>query len=104
MHQDATTCCGKGSSKKVSNNENYQKVRDHCQFTGKYRGPGHIKCNLKFNVHNEIPVVFHKRSNYDYHFFIKELAKGFEEQFECLGKTHYSTKRFCSDRKINKKS
>ena len=41
-------------------------------------------CNLKFNVYNEIPVVFHNGSNYDYHFIIKELANKFEGQFECL--------------------
>ena len=34
---------------------------------------------------NEIPVVFHNGSNYDYHFIIKELANEFEGQFECLG-------------------
>ena len=34
---------------------------------------------------NEVPVVFHNDSNHDYHFIIKELAKKFERQFECLG-------------------
>ena len=34
---------------------------------------------------NEIPVVFHNSSNYDYNFIIKELANEFEGQFECLG-------------------
>ena len=43
--------------------------------TRKYRGAAHSICNLEFNVHNEISVVFHDGSNYDYHFFIKELAK-----------------------------
>ena len=33
----------------------------------------------------EIPVVFHNGSTYDYHFIIKELAKEFEGNFECLG-------------------
>ena len=33
---------------------------------------------------NEIPVVFHNGSNYDYHFFIKELEKEFNKQFESL--------------------
>ena len=33
----------------------------------------------------EIPVVFHNSSTYDYHFIIKDLAKEFEGQFECLG-------------------
>ena len=34
---------------------------------------------------NEIPLVFHSVSNYDYHFIIKELVNEFEGQFECLG-------------------
>ena len=33
---------------------------------------------------NEIPIVFHNGSNYDYYFIIKELAKEFEGQLECL--------------------
>ena len=32
----------------------------------------------------EIPVLFHNGSTYDYHFIIKELAKEFEAEFECL--------------------
>ena len=60
-------------------------VRDHFHYTGKYRGAVHSICNLKFNMPNEIPVVFHNGSNYDYHFIIKELANEFEGQFECPG-------------------
>ena len=33
---------------------------------------------------NEIPVVFHSGSTYDYHFIIKELANKFEGSFECI--------------------
>ena len=50
-----------------------------------YRAAAHSICNLKFNVPNEIPVVFHNGSNCDYDFIIKELANEFEGQFECLG-------------------
>ena len=32
----------------------------------------------------EIPVLFHSGSTYDDHFIIKELAKKFEGEFECL--------------------
>ena len=86
-YQDAKVCyiCGKTILKKLFKNINYQKVRDHCHFTGKYRGAAHSICNLKFNVPNEIPVVFQNGSNYYYHFIIKELANEFERQFECLG-------------------
>ena len=58
-------------------NENYRKVRDHCHFTGKYRGAAHSICNSKFNVLNEIFIVLHNGSKNDYHFIIKELANEF---------------------------
>ena len=62
-----------------------QKVRDHYHYTGKYRGAAHNICNLRYKIPKEIPVVFHNGSTYDYHFIIKELAKEFEGNFECLG-------------------
>ena len=63
-----------------------QKVRDHCHYTGKYRGAAHNICNLRYKIPKEIPVVFHNGSTYDYHFIIKELVKQFEGNFDCLGK------------------
>ena len=64
--------------------KNY-KVRDHCHYTGKYRGAAHNICNLRYKVPKEIPIVFHNDSIYNYHFIIKELVKEFEGNFECLG-------------------
>ena len=71
--------------KEFDNNDkkNY-KVRDHCHYTGKYRGAAHIICNLRHKVPKEIPIVFHNGSTYDYHFIIKELLKEFEGNFECF--------------------
>ena len=68
-----------------NNDKKQQKVRDHCHYTGKYRGAAHNFCNLRYKVPKEIPVVFHNCSTYDYHFIIKELVKEFEGNFECLG-------------------
>ena len=51
------------------------KVRDHCHYTGKYRGPAHRICNLNFKIPPYIPVIFHNLSGYDAHLFIKELGK-----------------------------
>ena len=76
--------CKKGFSTDDSNKE-YFKVRDHCHYTGKYRGAAHIICNLRYKTPKEIPLVFHNGSTYDYHFIIKELPEEFEGQFECLG-------------------
>ena len=70
-------------SSSLERTKNY-KVRDHCHYTGKYRGAAHNICNLKYKVPKEIPVVFHNGSTYDYHFIIKELVKEFEGNFECL--------------------
>ena len=64
-HQDETVCyiSGKKIIKRFANDKNYRKVKDHCHYTGKYRGAAHSVCNLKFNVPNEIPLVFHNGSN-----------------------------------------
>ena len=53
------------------------KVRDHCHYTGKFRGAAHSNCNLSYKVPNFIPVVFHNLSGYDAHIIIKELAAEF---------------------------
>ena len=63
----------------------YQKVRDDCHCTGKFRGAAHSICNLRCKVPQEISVKIHNGSNYDYHFIIRELAEEFKGQFECLG-------------------
>ena len=67
------------------NDKKNYKVRDHCHYTGKYRGAAHNICNLRYKIPKEIPIVFHNDSTYDYHFIIKELVKEFEGNFECLG-------------------
>ena len=50
------------------------KVRDHCHFTGKYRGAAHNKCNLMCKKTRILPVIFHNLQGYDAHLFIKQLA------------------------------
>ena len=57
----------------------YYKVKDHCHYTGKYRGTAHNICNLRYKIPKEIPIVFHNGSTYDYHFIIKELVKKLKE-------------------------
>ena len=51
-----------------------KKVRDHCHFTGQYRGAAHSRCNLKCRKPLLIPVIFHNLQGYDAHLFIKQLA------------------------------
>ena len=87
------------------NNKKYHKVRDHCHYTGKYRGAAHDICNLRYKIPKEIPVVFHNGSTYDYHFIIKELAEEFEGEFECLGENTENTQlvQCQSKKKLQKK-
>ena len=76
--------------KEFDNNDNdkkQQKVRDHCHYTGKYRGAAHNICNLRYKIPKEIPVVFHNGSTYDYHFIIKALVKNLRVTLNAWGKT-----------------
>ena len=79
--ETATHCfiCGdkfKNSYKNEKEAEKYKKVRDHCHFTGKYRGCAHSICNLNFcNRYFKIPVFFHNMKNYDGHLIIQNAEK-----------------------------
>ena len=66
-----------------------------------YRGAAHSICNLRLNVPNRIPVLFHNWSNYDYYFIINdnELANEFQGQFQCLEENRESTKLFLFQQK-----
>ena len=86
-----------------NNNKKQQKVKDHCHYTGKYRGAAHNICNLRYKIPKEISVVFHNGSTYDYHFIIKELVKEFEGNFECLGENTEKYLTFSVDLEITYK-
>ena len=75
-------CCNKNEKMKFIL---YKKVRDHCHYTGKFRGAAHSICNFRYKVPREIPVKIHNGSKYDFHFIIKELAEEFKGEFECFG-------------------
>ena len=52
---------------KYTNNKLFSKVKDHCHYTGKYRGAAYSICNLKYSIPKKIHVVFHNASHYNYH-------------------------------------
>ena len=51
-----------------------EKVRDHCHYTGRYRGAAHNSCNLKYRKPKSISVFFHNLAGYDSHLFIKKMG------------------------------
>ena len=55
------------------------KVRNHCHYTGLYRGAAYNNCNLKYRIPDRILIVSHNLSGYDTHLFIKELGREFNE-------------------------
>ena len=55
--------------------EGNRKVRDHCHYSGIYRGAAYSPCNLQYKIPSYIPVMFHNLAGYDAHMFMKELAK-----------------------------
>ena len=61
------------------------KVRDHCHYTGLYRGPAHLLCNLRYKIPSYISVVFHNLFGYDAHLFIRELG-GHASDMEVIAK------------------
>ena len=63
--------------------ENNYVVRDHCHFTGKFRGAAHNLCNLQLRIPTKIPVIFHGLRNYDGHLIIKGLANAVRSPGSC---------------------
>ena len=61
------------------------RVRDHCHYTGRYRGPAHNSCNLKYRKPKSISVFFHNLSGYDSHLFIKKIGSSNKKQnVDCI--------------------
>ena len=50
-------------------------VRDHCHFTGKFRGAAHNHCNRQYRKTYKIPVFMHNLKRYDGHIVFENLAK-----------------------------
>ena len=55
----------------------YCKVRNHCHYTGEYRGDAYSIHNLKYSVPKMIPTAFHNGSSYDYSSIMNEFPKEF---------------------------
>ena len=87
------------------NHKNRKMIKDHCHYTGKFRGATHSKCNLNYKVRKNIPIIIHNAS-YDTHFTINQLAEEFKGELDCIGENmeKYITfsvpiKKKCDDNK-----
>ena len=72
------------TDKNDQNYANRKKVKDHCHYTGKFRGIAHSKYNLNCKVPKDIPIIIHNAS-YNTHFIINQLAEEFKGELKCIG-------------------
>ena len=57
-----------------------ERVRDHCHYSGEYRGAAHESCNLEYTLvkgHSraKVPVYFHNGKGYDFHLLLPEMSR-----------------------------
>ena len=101
--RDATICwiCQEAfvKDRKHKDYKNKQPVRDHCYFTGRYRGPAHSICNLQFRKPKFTPIIFHNLSGYDSHLFIKNLRKT-KGDIDCIPNNEEKYISFSKDIKV----
>ena len=76
------------------------KVRDHCHFTGIFRGAAHNSCNLQCRKPLIIPVIFHNLQGYDSHLFIKQLEK-IKGSLSCIPSTEKKYVSFSKKIKVD---
>ena len=49
-------------------------VKDHCHWTGKFKGAAHQQCNLMYRKSYKIPCFFRNFSGYDSHHIFQHLT------------------------------
>ena len=77
-------CHDEFSEKEDGRTQGKIKVRDHCHWTGKFRGAAHnSKCNLRLKEQTFIPVIFHNLKGYDSHIFIQAFHN-LQEEPTCI--------------------
>ena len=73
MKYTCTTTCHICDDEFTEDHDKGEKVRDHCHFTGEFRGAAHNICNLNLRTIKKIPVFFHNLGGYDSHIIIEKF-------------------------------
>ena len=60
------------------NYKNRKKAKDHCHYTGEFRGAAHSNCNLNYKVPKNTPILIHN-AGYD------TLTEEFKGELDCIG-------------------
>ena len=74
-YDNATHC---NICEKVLDRSSETPARDHCHFTGVFRGAVHKHCNLEYKVDKEkykVPVIFHNLRGYDAHLIFQKIKQ-----------------------------
>ena len=55
-------------------------VRDHCDFSGVFRGAAHSSCNLQYQISKKkyaLPIFIHNLRAYNTHLIVQEIKEEF---------------------------
>ena len=63
-----------GFLKKLIDND-YEKFRDHCHVTSKFKDAAHWSCNINVQLTKKAPVIFYNLRGYDSHLIFHKLHK-----------------------------
>ena len=75
QYDEATDCF---ICEKPLDHANHIISRDHCHFTGRFRGAVHQECNFKYKIEKErykLPVFFHNLRGYDAHLIMQAVRR-----------------------------
>ena len=59
----------------IDDDDDDERVRDYCHISRKFRGVGHLECNINVQLTKKVPVIFHNLGGYDSHLILNELDK-----------------------------
>ena len=78
-----------------------KKVRDHCHYTGKFRGAAHNSCNILFRRPKFTPIILHNLANYDAHLFVRNLGVS-EGDIDCIPNNNEKYISFTKNVEVNR--